>query len=246
MIHLFRRIRHQLLGEGKTGKYIKYAIGEIVLVVMGILIALSVNNWNDKRIEKGRAENFIIKMQTQLEINISRLDVAIKSLKKRDSISRSLIYIIGDDNKENIDEKIDSLVNVNFYDYHLNLNMNTLIEGRENGDLNLIKSDSLRQLIFDFSTMYELVKERERIANKDNIDLFIPYLNKRYNQRNGMITWHGGNKEMKSKIYKGDNFKMLEDQEFENLISSRINYNVGILALYKFLQHKLIIINGLF
>ena len=231
--------------EDKTGKYFKYAIGEIVLVVIGILIALSINNWNTKRIENNRASSFMVKMQAEFEINISRLDGGINQLKNRDSISDNLIFIIGDDNKEKIDEKIDSLISVNIYDYHLNLNMNTLLEGRENGDLNLIKSDSLRQLIYNFSTMYEYIKERERIANKDLIDLFIPYLNKRYNQRNGWITFFGGNKQMKSKIYKGDNFKMLEDQEFENLILTRMNYNIGILEGYKFLQNKLIIINGL-
>ena len=245
MIKFFRKIRYDLMEKNKTRKYLKYAIGEIVLVVIGILIALSINNWNTKRLENNRASSFMVKMQTQLETNISRLDGRIKSLKNRDSLSDNLIFIIGDDNKENIDEKIDSLVSVNIYDYHLNLNMNTLIEGRENGDLNLIKSDSLRQLIYDFSTMYESIKERERIANKDLIDLFIPYLNKRYNQRNGMIAFFGGNKRMKSKIYKGDNYKMLEDQEFENLISTRMNYNTGILYGYKLLQNKLIIINDL-
>ena len=49
MIKFFRHIRLQLLSEGKTGKYLKYAIGEIVLVVIGILIALQLNDWNDSR-----------------------------------------------------------------------------------------------------------------------------------------------------------------------------------------------------
>ena len=49
MIKFFRKIRYQLLGEGKTGKYLKYAIGEIVLVVIGVLIALSINNWNEHK-----------------------------------------------------------------------------------------------------------------------------------------------------------------------------------------------------
>ena len=60
MIKLFRNIRQNLLNEGKTSKYFKYAIGEIILVVIGILIALQVNNWNTER--SGRNElNAILK-----------------------------------------------------------------------------------------------------------------------------------------------------------------------------------------
>tara|TARA_R110002051_G_scaffold264789_1_gene324684 strand:- start:4488 stop:5768 length:1281 start_codon:yes stop_codon:yes gene_type:complete len=51
MIKFFRKIRQNLLSEGKTGKYFKYAIGEIVLVVIGILLALQINNWNQERIQ---------------------------------------------------------------------------------------------------------------------------------------------------------------------------------------------------
>jgi uncharacterized membrane protein len=52
MIKFFRKIRQNLLMENKTGKYLKYAIGEIVLVVIGILIALSINNFNNSRQER--------------------------------------------------------------------------------------------------------------------------------------------------------------------------------------------------
>ncbi|MFC4720851.1 DUF6090 family protein [Geojedonia litorea] len=57
MIKFFRHIRQNLLIEGKTSKYFKYAIGEIVLVVIGILIALQINNWNEQR--KAESTTFI-------------------------------------------------------------------------------------------------------------------------------------------------------------------------------------------
>jgi hypothetical protein len=52
MIRFFRKIRFDLMEKNKTGKYLKYAIGEIILVVIGILIALSINTWNEERKEK--------------------------------------------------------------------------------------------------------------------------------------------------------------------------------------------------
>jgi len=49
MIKFFRKIRQNLLLENKTAMYFKYAIGEIILVVIGILIALRINNWNETK-----------------------------------------------------------------------------------------------------------------------------------------------------------------------------------------------------
>src|SRR5210317_2597146 len=59
MIKFFRRIRQQLLSENKFSKYLIYAIGEIILVVIGILIALSINNWNEDR-KKGNLERVLL------------------------------------------------------------------------------------------------------------------------------------------------------------------------------------------
>ena len=66
MIKFFRQIRKSLLMENKTSKYFKYAIGEIVLVVIGILIALSVNNWNEQRKLKSEETKLLIEMQSAL------------------------------------------------------------------------------------------------------------------------------------------------------------------------------------
>ena len=67
MIKFFRRIRYQLMETGKTGKYFKYAIGEIILVVIGILIALQINNWNENR----KLQNEELKLLIDIKSNLN-------------------------------------------------------------------------------------------------------------------------------------------------------------------------------
>ena len=59
MIKFFRKIRQRLLTENKFNKYFLYAIGEIVLVVIGILIALQINNWNDNQKDQKQARTYL-------------------------------------------------------------------------------------------------------------------------------------------------------------------------------------------
>jgi len=67
MIKFFRKIRYDLMEKNKTGKYFKYAIVEIVLVVFGILIALGINNWNEKRKERQLEIKVLVELTRTLE-----------------------------------------------------------------------------------------------------------------------------------------------------------------------------------
>jgi len=73
MIKFFRKIRQNLLSEGKTGKYLKYAIGEIILVVIGILIALQINNWNEQRKIAITEQQILNDIRIELKSNIEKL-----------------------------------------------------------------------------------------------------------------------------------------------------------------------------
>jgi soluble cytochrome b562 len=79
MIKIFRKIRQNLLMENKTGKYLKYAIGEIVLVVIGILIALSINNWNESRKIKNKKQTLVLNLIEDFEENKTLLELAINN-----------------------------------------------------------------------------------------------------------------------------------------------------------------------
>ena len=78
MIKFFRKIRQNLLMENKTGKYFKYAIGEIVLVVIGILFALQINTWNNNRIERNLEQDSLNEILDNLEFDLNTIDKCIE------------------------------------------------------------------------------------------------------------------------------------------------------------------------
>ena len=127
MIRIFRNIRQKLASENKVMAYLRYALGEILLVMIGILLALQVNNWNTKRLEVNRSNDLIKKLKLQTENNINEVDSTIKKFRSILEKSELLVGIIGNNKTKNIDSKIDSLIILNIKDYHLNLNLNTLI-----------------------------------------------------------------------------------------------------------------------
>ena len=90
MIKFFRHIRKSLLMENKTSKYFKYAIGEIILVVIGILIALQINNWNENRKSIAMGEEYLSGIKKDLNKDL----VLIDSILSMNSKSISLITSI--------------------------------------------------------------------------------------------------------------------------------------------------------
>ncbi|MCB0739163.1 MAG: hypothetical protein KDC92_16755 [Bacteroidetes bacterium] len=91
MIKFFRRIRQRLLDEGSLKRYIIYAIGEIILVVIGILIAVKLNNWNQERIRKDEIENLLDKVEEDLARNIKHFNSIINVYQVNDSLTRKVI-----------------------------------------------------------------------------------------------------------------------------------------------------------
>ncbi|KPQ08630.1 MAG: hypothetical protein HLUCCX10_17225, partial [Algoriphagus marincola HL-49] len=88
MIKFFRKIRQQLLTENKFSKYLLYAIGEIILVVIGILIALQINNWNEERKELKRSKDFLTEFKKDLKKDTLGMNRVIKLVKKRIEIEK--------------------------------------------------------------------------------------------------------------------------------------------------------------
>jgi hypothetical protein len=142
MIKFFRLIRQNLLMENKTGKYFKYAIGEIVLVVIGILIALSINNWNEQVKGQRLADSYIKSLQTDLENDVVLLGNLIASfdqeLTKNLALSKRLSAITA--NSDTI-KKIARYEFLPYFNPTNELNLNTFNALISTGNIGLLERD---------------------------------------------------------------------------------------------------------
>jgi len=68
--------------QSKTRTYLKYAIGEITLVMVGILLALQVSNWNEERVEKQKAINYHLRLYEEINVALINIDERVEEAKK--------------------------------------------------------------------------------------------------------------------------------------------------------------------
>lgn len=99
MISLFRKIRQKLLEENKIGNYLKYAIGEILLVVIGIFIAIQANNWNMDRIEQKELKFELKKLTANLQQDVVSLNFQLESNQFIISNLDSSLFILKNTNR---------------------------------------------------------------------------------------------------------------------------------------------------
>jgi len=150
MIKFFRNIRKNLLNEGKTSKYFKYAIGEIVLVVIGILIALQINNWNEQR-KKAQVEIYtLVDVKSDIQENVKNLEVGIVILKE--VYNKNLKIIDYYQQKIPYNESMDTLFN-NFYTNWDPDFTYAAFENLKNQGVSLISNEMLRKSLI---TLHEV------------------------------------------------------------------------------------------
>lgn len=185
MIKFFRKIRKNLLTEGKTGKYFKYAFGEIFLVVIGILIALQVNNWNEERKDSIKEQQILSQLKEDYEANLLQLDQKISS---RISIIQAgneiLKYIDQPTNIHNdsIAIKLSVISGWSTFDPIQN-------DLFASGDIRLIKNGKLKRHLSNWSSDIIALQEVEVIWAKMLWESAIPLFVKNGIMRDVLINW---------------------------------------------------------
>jgi len=138
-----------MLTENKFSKYLIYALGEIVLVVIGILIALQINNWNEERKEDAIIENYLNSMLVDLNNDVNRFDGIIENLNKQIKNNSSIF-----ESKEYQNNSIDSIVLI-ITSYYTDYKIvdQTFQKIKNSGLANQLGSKELNDAINDYYTV---------------------------------------------------------------------------------------------
>ncbi len=167
MIKFFRKIRYDLMEKNKTGKYLKYAIGEIVLVVIGILIALQINNANENRKITETKKEYYRQILLDLDKEIDNINSRIIFLDTCILSSDNYFKYLKTPNLKPI-QLINQLINVEFNFEYISFNTNTIQTLESTGEIKFIP-ENIRNAII------ELKRKQERISQAagGNYDIYL-------------------------------------------------------------------------
>ena len=166
MIKFFRKIRQQLLSQNRFSKYLIYAIGEIVLVVIGILIALSINSWNNNIQETKELHNFLENIKKNIQEDLVNIDEM--KTRRISSIERSEKYTEFVHSEQDESTDYEEMVTISyqlFKDWTFKSNKSGFEALKNSGFLRKLSSTNLENIINRYYYVVEEILEQERSLN---------------------------------------------------------------------------------
>ncbi|MCW5515470.1 DUF6090 family protein [Muriicola sp. Z0-33] len=211
MIKFFRRIRQRLLSENKFSKYLLYAVGEITLVMIGILLALQVNNWNEERKENITEQNLLHALHEDLLINIDRLNASI-SLEQR-SIKQANYIVKHLDERKPYSPSLDIVFAQALYSPDIIISKSSYESIRSIG-FDIIHTDALQRGIINLFDMEyaQLIAETVRLENQFWPSSVLPMVHKHF-------------RETEYRKHTPINYEdLMEDTTYKNMLMHRIHF----------------------
>ena len=183
MIKFFRQIRYNLMSDpperagsvragGKTSKYFKYAIGEIILVVIGILIALQINNWNEKRKDSKLEAEYYCRLLEDLEQDNDQIDALIMQAEARLKASNQAVRLLMTErpNKIEVANQLDLAIKAIYTDFKPN---NSAFEDLKSGaNLNIIQDKSIIKALNTYFNNIESLKSIIKINGENAVNIY--------------------------------------------------------------------------
>jgi len=223
--------------ENKTGKYLKYAIGEIVLVVIGILIALSINNWNVNRIDNIQENKYLNNVKLDLQKDLVSLTYQLNFRNKKFKGTQKLIKQINGEPIVDVAELTYNVVYTLMED-RFTPNNSTYTELASSGNLNLISNDSIKMLLLELEEHYK----RNAFAIEHETYEYREFISKplfKYTSTDQLIPVFSGEKTVEEQGITKDSFTSLfNSPEYKNglFISNLITEEI--IPIYKTIEGK--------
>ncbi|SRR6056297_283335 len=159
MITLFRRVREKLIASGSITKYLFYAIGEILLVVIGILIALQVNNWNEERRIYSEEQAILSNLNKEFRENQTALKFSIEEVAQTASGLREILDVTLQQEMTMSFAQADSLIQKSFTIPSWTPSSFVLIDLKNSGRLSKLNNLILVNMLFEWERKYVALEE---------------------------------------------------------------------------------------
>lgn len=162
MMKFFRHIRHNLIGGNRITSYLLYASGEIILVVIGILIALQINNWNHTRIDKNIESNYLAALREGIKTDTMGIsNYILRSYKKRrQGLIQGREYYQDSFQVNDTIDFVEKITGSNMeWAYIWTINTNVYNELQSTGNLRKIRDPELRQEISKYYSRLNLAQK---------------------------------------------------------------------------------------
>jgi hypothetical protein len=210
------------MSENRTGKYIKYALGEILLVMIGILLALQVNNWNEERKIKRTEIKLLVALEEEMTENQKLLSQALSIHKRLDS---STINILDNWKKLTNQEKIQHIANQRHY-FTMDLVSGVVKSIISGNTLSFISSDSIINFISTWEDKVKDIYENEELDAYYANNLMIPYLYNNLSVKD-LISYSYNN--YINSVFLSQVNKIVKENKFEGiLLQRRYNMQTGL------------------
>jgi len=207
------------MAKGKTSKYLKYAIGEIVLVVTGILIALSLNNWNAERKLRDLEDSTINALISEFESNKTSLQGCMAILKLDRLFADSVRMQLGPNKPTLSIDKMNHWFAQIGETHRCEISTDILEDVRSAGNLNIISSTEIRKNIGKWtSNMLDLQREEDDWA-RELSTVFYPYTNKWMSWDDVDKMYYPDDPRYFNSKFEFDPRDMLQEFEFSNVMS---------------------------
>tara|TARA_R110002033_G_scaffold105115_1_gene152477 strand:+ start:1159 stop:1872 length:714 start_codon:yes stop_codon:yes gene_type:complete len=206
--------------ENKTGKYFKYAIGEIVLVVIGILIALQINNWNENNLNTKKTLTYISTLNTEIESNIVSLKIYIESTHNDLKESANTLSELHSKNAIHFNDSLLRNVMNTRPIYKPTLLKSTFTDLINSGNLEYLNDKNLKNRILSIEANIDIIYENYNLANNVWNEYQLPYLQK-YGNPSGI--WDSiSSIKIKKLPYKRTLNAFVNNNEYANILVLRM------------------------